>query len=140
MELLSPVKRKDVDLNRLALRPCGGTRVGPVHYETTPGSRNLVAWKTHTPSPAGKCLIRVSDSPIESEFVMVKPTDGSAADDGTFPCGREVTQFEAKEFKLPRDIVCDQCILQLVWMTEEGDQYRCVDFETVTAEIPECFG
>ena len=25
-------------------------------------------------------------------------------------------------------------------MTDEGDQYRCTDFESTTAEVPECFG
>ena len=111
MELLSPLKRKDVDQNRLSLHPCGGTKIGPVHYETTPGSRNLVAWRILTPSPAGKCTIRVSDSPIESDMVVVKPTDGSAAEDGSFPCRREITPFEAKEIKIPRDLVCDTCII-----------------------------
>lgn len=140
MELLSPVKRKDVDMNRLALRPCGGTKAGPVHYETTPGSRNLVAWKIHTPSPNGRCIIRVSDSPLEKDMQVVRPTDNSAGDDGSFPCGREATNFEAKEVKIPRELVCDTCIIQLVWMTDEGDQYRCTDFESVATEVPECFG
>ena len=88
MELLSPLKRKDVDVSRLGVRPCGGTKSGAVHYETTLGSRNLVAWRIHTPSPTGRCIIRVSDSPIEANMVIAKPTDGSAAEDGSFPCGR----------------------------------------------------
>ena len=25
-------------------------------------------------------------------------------------------------------------------MTDEGDQYRCTDFESVATEVPECFG
>lgn len=140
MELLSPLKRKDVDSARLSVHPCGGTKIGPVHYETTPGSRNLVAWRIHTPSPTGKCTIRVSDSPVESDMIIATPTDGSAAEDGSFPCGREITAFEAKEIKIPRDLVCDTCIIQLVWQTEEGDQYRCVDFESIATEVPECFG
>ena len=73
-------------------------------------------------------------------MVVVKPTDGSASDDGSFPCGREITTYEAKEIKIPHDIVCDTCIIQLVWMTEDGDQYRCTDFESVANEVPECFG
>ena len=111
MELLSPLKRKDVDTNRLSARPCGGTKIGPVHYETTPGSRNLVAWKIHSPSATGRCVIKVSDSPLEQDMRIAKPTDGSAADDGSFPCGREITSFEAKEIKIPRDLVCDTCII-----------------------------
>lgn len=128
-------------MNRLASRPCGGTVPGAVHYETTPGSRNLVAWKIHTPAPNGRCVIRVSDSPKEKEFKdVLRPTDNSAAEDGSFECGREITNYEAKEVKIPRDFVCDSCILQLVWMTDDGDQYRCTDFESVDTEVPECFG
>ena len=140
MELLSPVKRKDVNINLLGRHPCGGTKSGPVHYETTPGSRNLVAWRILTADPTGRCLIRVSDTPKEADMVVVKPTDGSAGDDGSFPCGREVTSYEAKEIKIPRDLECDSCLLQLTWMTEEGDQYRCTDFESASTEVPECFG
>jgi len=140
MELLSPLKRKDVDISRLGVRPCGGTKTGAVHYETTPGSRNLVAWRIHTPSLTGRCIIRVSDTPFEANMVIAKPTDGSAAEDGSFPCGREITNYEAKEIKIPRELVCDTCIIQVVWITEEGDQYRCVDFESVSHEVPECFG
>lgn len=140
MELLSPLKRKDVDMTRLAKRPCGGTKAGSVHYETTPGSRNIVAWRIHTAAKDGRCSIRVSDSPRESDYQLVLPTDGSASDDGTFPCGRDVTPYEAKEFKIPKTLECDSCILQLIWHTEAGDQYRCVDFESVSGEVPECFG
>ena len=140
MELLSPVKRKDVDINRLGMHPCGGTKSGPVHYETTPGSRNLIAWKILTASPNGRCMIRLSDSPREKDMFVIKPTDGSGADDGSFECGREVTSYEAKEIKIPRDFTCDTCLIQLVWMTEDGDQYRCTDFESVANEVPECFG
>ena len=111
MELLSPLKRKDVDMNRLAVKPCGGTRAGAVHYETTPGSRNMVAWKIHTAAPNGRCRISVSDSPKEKDMKVVMPTDGSADSDGSFPCGREVVNYEAKEIKIPRDIVCDSCLI-----------------------------
>jgi len=127
-------------MSTLAKRPCGGTKAGPVHYETTPGSRNLVAWKIQTASPNGRCIIRVSDSPKEKDMVIAKPTDGSAADDGSFPCGRAVTDYEAKEIKIPHDLVCDSCIVQLQWLTDDGEQYRCTDFESVSAEVPECFG
>lgn len=56
-------------------------------------------------------MIRLSDSPLEKDMFVVKPLDGSAADDGSFPCGREISSFEAKEFKIPRDFVCDNCLM-----------------------------
>ena len=101
------MKRKDIDMNRLAVAPCGGTQIGPVHYETTPGSRNIVAWKVINPNHNGRCIIRVSDSPNTKDYRIVLPTDGSAADDGSFECGRDITPYEAKEFKVPRDLHCD---------------------------------
>jgi len=30
--------------------------------------------------------------------------------------------------------------MQIVWMSDEGDQYRCVDFESSQGEAGECFG
>merc|ERR1719469_28911 len=111
MELLSPLKRKDVDLNLLARAPCGGTKLGPVHYETTPGSRNVIAWRILKASPTGRCIVRVGDTPRDRDMVLIKPTDGSADDDGSFPCGREVTSYESIEIRLPRDLNCDQCIM-----------------------------
>ena len=122
------------------MRPCGGTKIGKVHYETTPGSRNIIGWKVIKPSASGTCVIRVSDTPKIGTFEPVTITDGSADEDGRFPCGRNETPFEAKEFKVPRDLICDTCILQLEWRTDEGTQYRCADFESIGTEVPECFG
>lgn len=132
------MKRKDVNLNKLAQKPCGGTRIGRAHYETTPGSRNLVSWKVLHPSTSGNCYLRVADTPTDHFDLLHVFGDVNA--DGSFPCGRNVTPLEAKEFRLPKDLVCDNCILQLEWKTEDGSQYRCVDFESMGSEVPECFG
>ena len=140
MELLSPIARKDVDQTRLPLKPCGGTRSGTVHFETTPGSRNLFAWKVIHPSPTGNCTIRVGDSPTETALRVVKPTDGSAHDDGSFPCGRNEGNFESKEVKIPLTLECDDCIFSIEWQTEKGTQHQCGDFMSIGTEIPECFG
>lgn len=140
MEFLAPITRKDVDVTRLASRPCGGTVAGTVHFETTPGSRNMFSWKVIHPSPTGNCTIRVGDRPTESALRLVKPVDGSANEDGWFPCGRTEVLSEGKEVKLPHDLECDDCIVQLEWETEMGTQHRCADFMSIGTEIPECFG
>ena len=132
--------RKDYLSANVNTKPCGGTKIGKVHYETTPGSRNLIGWKVLKASPTGTCVLRVADDPRDTVMEVLKLTDGSQDKDGRFPCGRNETPFEAKEFKLPRDLVCDTCILQLEWRTETDTQYRCVDFESIGTEIPECFG
>lgn len=132
--------RKDVDNSRLPLKPCGGTTKGGIHFETTPGSRNMFAWKVIHPSHTGNCTIRVGATPDEAALHVVRPTDGSAYDDGSFPCGRQETQYEGKEVKLPLNLECDDCIVSLEWATERGVQHRCSDFMSIGTEIPECFG
>ena len=113
---------------------------GTVHFETTPGSRNMFSWKVIHPSAAGNCTIRVGETPNERDMRVAKPTDGSANEDGSFPCGRSETAFEGKEVKLPHDLECDDCIVQIEWATEKGVQHRCSDFMSIGTEIPECFG
>lgn len=140
MELLSPIGRKDFDLNRTPLKPCGGTNAGTVHFETTPGSRNMFAWKIVHPSPTGNCTVRVGDAPTEAALKLVKPTDGSAHENGSFPCGRTEAQYEGKEFKIPATLECDTCVVQIEWETEKGTQHMCSDFMSIGTEIPECFG
>ena len=88
MELVSPIARKGVDQSRLPHKPCGGTLAGAVHFETTPGSRNMFGWKVIHPSHTGNCTLRVGDKPDEKYMRMLLPVDGSANEDGAFPCGR----------------------------------------------------
>ena len=40
----------------------------------------------------------------------MKPRDGTANHDGSFPCGREIG-YEGKEFKFPKNYTCDSCTL-----------------------------
>jgi len=111
-----------------------------VHYETTPGSRNLIGYRVHKESPNGTCFLRVADDPNDKTWEILKLTDGSQAEDGSFPCGRNENPFEAKEFVTPRELICDRCIVQLEWRTDFGPQFYCADFESIGIEIPECFG
>ena len=49
----------------------------------------------------------------ESEnFKLIRPVDGSDNFDGAFPCGRK-PGFHGKEIKLPLDLICESCVLQL---------------------------
>ena len=138
--MLTPMQRKDFNIETVNKKPCGGTKIGKVHYETTPGSRNLAGWKVKKESATGSCILRVADDPRDKTWDILQITDGSQNDDGSFPCGHNETPFEAKEFKLPKELICDTCILQLEWKTEFGSQYYCSDFESIGTEIPECFG
>ena len=134
------MQRKDYKFANVNKKPCGGTSLGKVHYETTPGSRNLIGWKVKKASPTGTCVLRVGDDPRDTTLEVLKLTDGTQDKDGRFPCGRNETPFEAHEFKLPKDLICDACFLQVEWRTDTETQYRCVDFESIGTEVPECFG
>jgi hypothetical protein len=82
--------------------------------------------------------------PNENEFVALHPLDGSADEDGSFPCGREQAPLEGKEFRFPKNFTCDDCSLQLEWRTNSRDQsvqfHHCGDIDVMEAENLECLG
>ena len=69
---------------------------------------------------SGNCTIRIADTQQESHFQVLNPWDGSGEDKGSFACGRQETNFEAKEVRLPRGLTCDACIVEVIWRTEKG--------------------
>ena len=106
--------------------PCGGIQKGHTHYLTKPGGRLLVQWNVIQPSSNGNCTIKVGPGTDlvtlgmggDKEVTMM-PLDGSAdAETGSFSCGRVMTKFEAKEVRLPSNLSCDACVLQIAWNTE----------------------
>ena len=100
-------------------QPCGGSLKGAVHFATTPGSRNFIAWKVTHSVPNGNCTIRMGTGPNENDFQVLFPLDKSANKNGQFPCGREETNMEGKEVKFPKNFTCDSCTLQLEWTVQE---------------------
>lgn len=82
-----------------------------VHFVSSPGARNYVAWKTVHPSKKGNCTIRIGDGPNENDFTVLFPLDNSANKKGSFPCGRSFAEIEGKEIKVPKNITCDRCTL-----------------------------
>jgi len=106
LSLVDPKPRTFSNSSIVNLPPCGGSEKGFVHYMATPGSRNFVQWKVSHPTPEGNCTLRVGQGLDEDEFIVLKPRDGSAYKDGSFPCGREVG-YEGKEFRFPRNYTCD---------------------------------
>jgi hypothetical protein len=53
--------------------------------------------------------------------------DKSADAKGSFPCGREETGVDGKEFRFPANFTCDQCVIQWEWTTELGQLHMCSD-------------
>jgi hypothetical protein len=78
-----------------------------VHFVSTPGARNFIAWKTVHPSPTGNCTIRLGEGLDENDFKVLSPLDRSANKKGSFPCGREESALEGKEVKFPANFTCD---------------------------------
>ena len=78
---------------------------------------------THA-SPEANCTVRVGhgldqEEGDEGRFIVLRPRDGSANQDGSFACGREVG-YEGKEFRLPKNFTCDSCTLQFEWSLPNG--------------------
>ena len=82
-----------------------------MHYVTTPGARNYIAWKIVHPSLKGNCTIRIGEGADEDNFKVLMPLDKTANKKGYFPCGREETALEGKEVKFPANFTCDSCTL-----------------------------
>lgn len=106
--LIEPKSRSFSNTSLVNSPPCGGADKRFVHYITTPGSRNYVQWKVIHPAIDGNCTIRVGQGVDEDEYIVLKPRDGSAYPDGSFPCGREIG-YEGKEVKFPKNYTCDSC-------------------------------
>lgn len=61
------------------------------------------------------------------DYKVLRPRDDSANHEGKFPCGRNAG-FEGKEFRLPSDTACTNCILQFVQeISAEESIHQCAD-------------
>ena len=93
--MIAPIMR-DGDPKQALLSPCGGTDRKSVHYEANPGSKNVIGWTVIERAENGNCTMKIGASPDGGDFETLIPLDGSADDNGVFPCGRDETPFEGK--------------------------------------------
>lgn len=63
----------------------------------------------------------------EHNFVPLYPLDKSADNTGLFPCGLESGAVEMKTVNMPKNLKCNNCILQLSWRTSSDVYYTCSD-------------
>lgn len=117
--MIEPKARTFSNTSLINNPPCGGADKGYVHYLATPGSRNFIQWRVMHPSVDGNCTVRVGQGLDEDEFIVLRPRDGTANKDGSFPCGREIG-YEGKEFRFPKNYTCDACTLQFEWTIANG--------------------
>ena len=93
--------------------PCGSAPRSEIHFMASSGSKNFFQWRVLKAHPSANCTLALSEgSPFAHDFKLLRPRDDSADRDGFFPCGRRAG-FEGKEVKLPGDITCENCIIQL---------------------------
>jgi len=91
------------------------------------GSRNYITWRTLKSHANSNCTIRISENHESNDFRLIRPLDGSDNFDGAFPCGRKVG-FHGKEIRLPLDLVCESCVLQLTQEISKGEKiHQCAD-------------
>lgn len=81
------------------------------------------------------CTISISTgSSVQEDFKLLRPHDSSANLDGQFPCGRH-SGYEFKDFKLPKDLKCESCTLQLSWILNDNERiYQCSDMTLTTSD------
>lgn len=84
-------------------------------------------WKVVHPSKVGNCTVRIGGGDDEAQFTTLFPRDGSANSEGSFPCGRQVAAYEGKEFRFPKNLACESCMLQWEWEIEDGQIHQCAD-------------
>lgn len=89
----------------------------------------------------GNCTIRLGSGVSQENFQVIKPIDGSANKLGKFECGREHNNYDGKVIKLPKDLTCDDCTIQLEWETKAaGVLYMCSDIMIMGGKIEDCAG
>jgi hypothetical protein len=137
-QVILPIRRRDTSKAVLNVSPCGGIPKLKADTLTNRGSNVHVIWETITPVSGGNCTVKLSPGlEIEKNFTVLKPIDAELNKEGNFPCGR-VKGFEAHEFALPEDYVCDQCTLQWTWITPVGNFYSCSDIIINGNKIEDC--
>lgn len=143
--MLEPLARKYESRSEANNSPCGPSESSATHWMGSQGSRNYFTWRTLKSHHNANCTMRISSSHESTEFKLLRPLDDSADYDGKFPCGRHAG-FEGKEIKLPLDLICDTCVLQLTQdISAEEKIHQCADIvilEKSTAEYvaPDCIG
>ena len=131
---------EEQDLNP-KVGPCGGTKPGRAHFDAASGSKVFAMWKVVHPDMEGNCTIRLGGGLSDEDFKVMTPLDGSANKKGYFPCGSSSGTIEGKEFNLPENFTCDDCVLQIIWDTKAtGKLYHCADIEVLGSQVEECAG
>ena len=149
----SHIKPKDSDGNEVDVEetdpvfinphsePCGGMAAGRVHFDAEAGSKIFVAFKTVHPDSKSNCTVSLGQGNQQQNYEALIPLDGSANSHGKFPCGREQSNYDGKTFKLPRNLTCDDCTIQMKFETKaSGKHHMCSDIQILGGSVEDCSG
>ena len=134
--MVEPIFRTGSDGTTVGKWPCGGPVKGKGHMLVSPASTTFFQWKIVKGTPEGNCTVSIGPGVgTVDDWVKMAPRDGSA-DPHTmkFPCGRNDRSHETKWFVMPEDMKCDDCTIQLVWETVNGEIYQCSDLALMDAD------
>ena len=144
LHLLEPLARTYESRSTVNQGPCGPSPAGPTHWIGSQGSRNYITWRTLKSNANSNCTIKISEHKESENFRLIRPLDGSDNFDGAFPCGRR-NGYHGKEIKLPPELICDSCVLQLTQhLSKDEVIHQCADIvitEKRTDEyVSDCVG
>lgn len=80
--------------------------MGKSHLLEEPGSIQPISWHIFTPAENGRCQIALIDNLDYNFREVLPPTDGSADEDGWFPCGNKVVYSETVDVVFP-ELLCE---------------------------------
>ena len=130
LHLLEPLARVYENRHVGNEAPCGPAGKGPTHWIGSQGSRNYITWRTLKSHQNSNCTLRIAENHETNDFRLIRPLDSSDNFDGAFPCGRKVG-FHGKEIKLPNDLICESCVLQLTQEISDPKEkmviHQCAD-------------
>jgi hypothetical protein len=137
ISLVTPVPRSAFQTIAPTSDFCSNTQPGAVRFEAVQYGRTLIGWSVQQASDNSNCTLSVSNG---SKTRLLKPIrDADVAEDGQFPCGRHTTSFEGREVRMPRDLECSGCVLQLTYdSAQTGRLSICSDMEIVGGLTHEC--
>jgi hypothetical protein len=118
--MLAPVERGG---KKAWEAPCGGAEGKESHLLTQMGAEERVILQVTEPDLNGNCSLRMVAGNDFSGYVNLYTENEGL----WFSCGRQ-TGVEQFSVTIPNRYLCSQCVLQLVWQTAKGNQYRCADF------------
>lgn len=111
------------------------------HYLTREYYHLIVQWRSLNPGENSTCMIRIGTGlDDEASFSLLTPLNEKANEEGWFRCGGYSNAYESRTFRLPNEISCESCTVQLIWNSSGELHYQCADITVMNEKVPLCMG